>query len=62
MALSTTGFEKMGNGDKNIDVRSEQGTEKREHWVKPEIVSFVPVSATNAATRNPGDAFSSQDS
>jgi hypothetical protein len=30
-----------------------------EAWVKPEIVSFEPVSATENATSNPGDNFSS---
>jgi hypothetical protein len=28
-------------------------------WVKPEVVSFEAVSATEAATANPGDALSS---
>lgn len=28
-------------------------------WVKPEITSFEPVAATEAATINPGDGLSS---
>lgn len=31
------------------------GTTAQEAWVKPEIVSFEPVSATKAATHNAGD-------
>jgi hypothetical protein len=31
----------------------------RAEWVKPEIASFEPVAATEAATNFPGDALSS---
>ena len=31
----------------------------RDAWVKPEIASFEPVAATQAATFNPGDGLSS---
>ncbi|MES2442352.1 MAG: hypothetical protein V4574_05945 [Pseudomonadota bacterium] len=34
-------------------------TAVRDAWVKPEIASFEPVSATESATINPGDALSS---
>ena len=31
----------------------------RAEWVKPEIASFEPVAATEAAAINPGDSLSS---
>lgn len=37
----------------------ETETEARPQWVKPEIASFEPVAATQAATNFPGDALSS---
>ena len=37
----------------------ETETATRAEWVKPEIASFEPVAATQAATINPGDALSS---
>jgi hypothetical protein len=46
------------NNDRNVEVEAETG-EVKLAWVKPEIVSFEPVLATQAATVNPGDASSS---
>ncbi|MCW3848247.1 hypothetical protein OF829_13455 [Sphingomonas sp. LB-2] len=40
-------------------LETETVVETRNIWVKPEIASFEPVSATQAATINPGDALSS---
>ena len=31
----------------------------RDVWIKPEIVSFEPISATEGASDQPGDALSS---
>lgn len=36
---------------------TETAVSTREAWVKPEIASFEPVAATEAATSNPGDAL-----
>ena len=45
--------------DKILGTESTQEALSREIWVKPEIASFEPVSATQNNTVNPGDNLSS---
>lgn len=40
--------------EKNLEAHSE-ATANRDAWVKPEIVSFEAVTATQSATMNAGD-------
>lgn len=46
------------NNDRNVEVEAETG-EVKLAWVKPEIVSFEPVLATEGTGGNPGDVISS---
>lgn len=46
------------NNDNNAEVQTETG-EVKLAWVKPEIVSFEPVLATEGTGLNPGDLLSS---
>ncbi|HEX7693962.1 MAG TPA: hypothetical protein VF409_05705 [Sphingomonas sp.] len=42
------------NNDRNVEAQS--GTEEvKLAWVKPEVVSFEPVLATEGSASNPGD-------
>jgi hypothetical protein len=51
------GMTSMNDATATVSTANE-GAE-RMAWVKPEIVSFDAVTATQAATANPGDNFSS---
>lgn len=42
------------NNDRNVEAEAETG-EVKLAWVKPEIVSFEPVLATEGSASNPGD-------
>ncbi len=44
--------------DRNVEAQSET-EEVKLAWVKPEVVSFEPVLATEGTGLNPGDVISS---
>ena len=43
--------------EQNLEIATQNAG--REAWIKPEIASFEPITATEANTVNPGDGLSS---